>query len=413
MRGTPLFLSLALAVFVQGAEPWQVVRVGRVDYVTLDSFSKFYGFKIPPEIEPNQPFVLSSPFGDLTMTLESREMKWTGSRYWLSHSLRRESDVVLVPRVDLVKTFDPLFRPNAEIPKRPVQGVVVDPGHGGGDEGTRAARGLSEKTANLDTAKRLVRLLDAAGVPWVLTRTNDRYVDHADRSKLADAHPGYIFVSIHFNEDSSRSSEGWETYSLSPQYAPSTSSGGSLVGDEDEIWPGNGFDHHNFLLAQAIHRSAVLSATNAPVDRGVKRARFKVLRLANSPSVLVEGGFMSNPREASLLRTEEYRQQVADWIFKGIMAYRKSQETSPAPTRLSVGKSEKTGSTAKVSASTPELRPIMNLESVPAFKPKLAPSNVPVSPVQNPPPGVPAAQHDMTNGEVRRAIPVVPTRKVE
>jgi hypothetical protein len=142
----------------------------------------------------------------------------------------------------------------------------------------------------------------------------------------------------------------------------------------------------------------------------VKRARFKVLRLANSPSVLVEGGFMSNPREASLLRTEEYRQQVADWIFKGIMAYRKSQDTSPAPSRLSVEKTEKLG---KVSASTPELRPIMNLQSVPAFKPKAVGSNTPVSATQNPNATVSASQPDATNGEVRRAIPVAPTKKAE
>jgi len=410
MIGRLFFLSVALAAFVQAEETWQVVRVGRVDYVSLESFAKFYGFKIPDQIEPNQPFVLSSSFGNLTMTLDSRELKWKGARYWLSHSLRRESDVVLVPRVDLVKTFDPLLRPNAEIPKRPVQGVVVDAGHGGGDEGTRAARGLSEKTANLDTAKRLVRLLDAAGVPWVLTRTKDRYVDHADRSKLADDHPGYIFVSIHFNEDSSRSSEGWETYSLSPQYAPSTSSGGSLVGDEDQIWPGNSYDHHNFLLTQAIHRSAVLSQTNAPFDRGVKRARFKVLRLANSPSVLVEGGFMSNPREASLLRTEEYRQQVADWIFKGIMAYRKSQDTSPAPSRLSV---EKVGKIEKVSPSTPELRPVMNLESVPAFKPKGSSSNSPVATNLAGTNRVTAGQVDPNPSEIRRATPVSPSQKAE
>jgi N-acetylmuramoyl-L-alanine amidase len=216
---------LGWAGSLQAQQVWEIVRVGRVDYVSLDSFAKFYGFKMPEEIEPNRPFVMSSAFGNLTMTLDSREMKWKGSRYWLSHSLRRESDVVLVPRVDLVKTFDPLLRPNAEIAKRPVQGVVIDPGHGGGDEGTRAARGLSEKTANLDVGKRLARLLDDANVPWILTRTKDRYLDHGDRSKLATDRPGFIFVSIHFNEDSSRSSEGWETYSLSPQYAPSTSSG--------------------------------------------------------------------------------------------------------------------------------------------------------------------------------------------
>ena len=396
---------LGWAGSLQAQQVWEIVRVGRVDYVSLDSFAKFYGFKMPEEIEPNRPFVMNSAFGNLTMTLDSRELKWKGTRYWLSHSLRRESDVVLVPRVDLVKTFDPLLRPNAETAKRPVQGVVIDPGHGGGDEGTRAARGLSEKTANLDVAKRLARLLDDANVPWILTRTKDRYLDHGDRSKLATDRPGFIFVSIHFNEDSSRSSEGWETYSLSPQYAPSTSSGGSLVGDEDQIWPGNSYDHHNFLLTQAIHRSAVLSTTNAPFDRGVKRARFKVLRLAGSPSVLVEGGFMSNPREASLMRTEGYRQQVAEWIFKGVMAYRKSQEMTPSPSRLSIETKEKT------SPSTPQLRPVMNLESVPPFKPKVAVSNPVVSTGTNAQNPNPVSQTNAVEGEVRRAVPVTPVKK--
>ena len=85
MIGRLFFLSFAFAAFVQAEETWQVVRVGRVDYVSLDSFAKFYGFKIPGQIEPNQPFVLSSSFGNLTMTLDSRELKWKGSRYWLSH----------------------------------------------------------------------------------------------------------------------------------------------------------------------------------------------------------------------------------------------------------------------------------------------------------------------------------------
>ena len=397
---------LLLVTIVVAEENWQTVRVGRLEYVTLDSFAKFYGFQKPAEIPSGRPFDLTSPSGVLTLTVDSREMKWRGARYWLNHSIRQQDDVTLVSRLDLGKTFEPLLRPNVESPKRPVQGVVVDPGHGGGDEGTRAARGLSEKTANLDVAKRLVRLLDDAGVPWVLTRTKDRYVDHADRSARASYHPGYLFVSIHFNEDYDRGTTGWETYCVSPQFGPSTSSGGSFVGDEDQVWPGNDFDHHNFLLAQAIHRAAVLSKTNAPSDRGLKKARFKVLRLAHAPGVLVEGGFLSNPQEAGLLRTEAYRQQVADWIFKGIMAYRKSQETLSGPSRLSVEQPQ------KVSPSTPELRPVMNLESVPAFRPKETGSNSPVTPTHTTQPTNKAASSDSADGEVRRAIPV-PAKKAE
>ena len=128
-----LFLvGVGWSVALLASPTWEIVRVGRVDYVSLKSFAKFYGFTIPNEIEPNRPFVMSSAQGNLRMTLESREMRWKGVRYWLSHSLRRVDGKVLVPRVDLVKTFDPLLRPNAEIAKRPLQGVVIDPGHGGG-----------------------------------------------------------------------------------------------------------------------------------------------------------------------------------------------------------------------------------------------------------------------------------------
>ena len=398
------FLALATA---RTEENWQTVRVGRLEYVTLDSFAKFYGFQKPAEIPSGRPFDLTSPSGVMTLTIDSREMKWKGARYWLNHSIRQQDEVTLISRLDLGKTFEPLLRPNVETPKRPVQGVVVDPGHGGGDEGTRAARGLSEKTANLDVAKRLVRLLDDAGVPWVLTRSKDRYVDHGDRSARASDHPGYLFVSIHFNEDYDRSTEGWETYCVSPQYGPSTSSGGSFVGDEDQVWPGNDFDHHNFLLAQAIHRSAVLAKTNAPSDRGLKKARFKVLRLAHAPGVLVEGGFLSNPREAALLRTEAYRQQVAEWIFRGIMVYRKLQENLPSPSRLSVE------SPAKTSPNTPELRPVMNLDSVPAFRPKETGSNPSTVSTNNSRFTNPPTSTGSGEGEVRRAIPIQPTQKVE
>ena len=408
-RAFVFFLLLVGAGFAN--ENWEVARIGRVDYVTLESFKKFYGLKGPAEIDPERSFDLTSPKGSMNLKVDSREMRWKGARYWLSHAVRQAAGVTLIPKVDLLKTFDPLLRPNVEIPKRPVLGVVVDPGHGGGDYGTRAARGLSEKAANMDVSKRLVRMLEAAGIPWILTRTKDRYVDHGVRAALADDRPGYIFVSIHFNEDSSRETTGWETYCLSPQYAPSTSSGGTLRGDERESWPGNEFDHHNFLLTQAIHRAAVLDKTNAPSDRGLKRARFKVLRLARAPSVLVEGGFMSNPRESSLLKTEAYREQVARWVFDGIMAYRRSQDAPEDPARLKLATVDPTGVLAAAGTNSP----VQKLESVPDFRPKTNSFAVtspitatPKKPVTSKEPEVRKAM--AVEPEVRKALPVEPRK---
>jgi len=393
-----LFLLLVGTGFAN--ENWEVARIGRVDYVTLESFQKFYGLKGPVAVDPEKSFDLTSPQGSMNLKVDSREMRWKGARYWLSHAVRQAEGVTLIPKVDLLKTFDPLLRPNVEIAKRPVLGVVVDPGHGGGDYGTRAARGLSEKAANTDVSKRLVRMLEGAGIPTVLTRTKDRYVDYGVRAALADDRPGYIFVSIHFNEDSSRETAGWETYCLSPQYAPSTSSGGTLRGDERQAWPGNEFDHHNFLLTQAIHKSAVLAKTNAPSDRGLKRARFKVLRLARAPSVLVEGGFMSNPREAALLKTEAYREQVARWVFEGIMAYRRSQEIPEDAARLKVAVAPSTATTVAAISTNP---PTPKLEAVPDFRPK---TNAPMVATNS---GGEVAKAKAPNEpEVRKAVAVEP-----
>ena len=105
------------------------------------------------------------------------------------------------------------------------------------------------------------------------------------------------------------------------------------------------------------------------------------------------------------MRTEEYRQQVAEWIFKGIMAYRKSQEMTPSPSRLSIETKEKT------SPSTPQLRPIMNLESVPPFKPKVAVSNPVVSTMTNTQSPSTVGQTNSVEGEVRRAVPITPAKK--
>jgi len=407
-----------LCLFLVGTgfanENWEVARIGRVDYVTLESFKKFYDLKGPTVVDPEKSFDLTSPLGSMNLRVDSREMRWKGARYWLSHAVRQAEGVTLIPKVDLLKTFDPLLRPNVEIPKRPVLGVVVDPGHGGGDYGTRAARGLSEKAANMDVSKRLIRMLEGAGIPWVLTRTKDRYVDHGVRAALADDRPGYIFVSIHFNEDSSRETAGWETYCLSPQYAPSTSSGGTLRGDERQAWPGNEFDHHNFLLTQAIHKAAVLAKTNAPSDRGLKRARFKVLRLARAPSVLVEGGFMSNPREAALLKTEAYREQVAQWVFEGIMAYRRSQEIPEDAARLKVAAVASSATAVAAISTNP---PTPKLEGVPGFRPKTNAAMVATNAGGG---GVKAkAQNEpevrkavAVEPEVRKALPVEP-RKAE
>lgn len=192
--------------------------------------------------------------------------------------------------------------------------VAVDAGHGGDDPGAVGPSGLREKDVTLDVAWRLAaRLLDV-GARVGLTRDGDVYVDLYERARVANAWGADLFVSIHFNASTNRSVSGIETY-----YHP----------NKPDSRP----------LAEAIQRELV-AALGGP-NRGVKTANFAVLRETAMPAVLVEANFISNPDVEAKLRTEEYRQRIADAIARGIQAYWAS--LSPAPSATSSPSSQPAG----------------------------------------------------------------------
>jgi N-acetylmuramoyl-L-alanine amidase len=175
--------------------------------------------------------------------------------------------------------------------------VVIDAGHGGHDRGGVPGQRISEKDKCLDVAQRLRNILQASGYRVVMTRDSDVFIPLGTRCAIANAHPGAIFVSIHFNCASRSGANGIETY-----YFRSDSAG----------------------LAQSIHRNVV---SGAPTEnRGIRRRGFYVLRKTAIPSVLVECGFLTNPTEGSLALTANYRQTLASQIARGI-------QRQPAPSR--------------------------------------------------------------------------------
>lgn len=259
---------------------------------------------------------------NITLRLDSRECFINGVRYWLSFGVVASKDDWLISRVDLVKLFEPVLRPYLIDSKSPVLGVIIDPGHGGSDNGAISRRGVMEKDLTLDTALRLEKALRAVGIKTVMTRRSDVYVDLYERAQRAASYPGYIFVSIHFNS-ASPDARGLESYCSSPRGAGSTQAGGRVTRADYQKTPGNDTDSLNVLLASEVHKvaAATLNPNDLEADRGVKRARFVVLRQNTVPSVLVEGGFLSNRMEASVLATVAYRQKLADSIARGIQNY--------------------------------------------------------------------------------------------
>jgi N-acetylmuramoyl-L-alanine amidase len=224
----------------------------------------------------------------------------TGGQVWL-HAL------------DYHKNIEPLLRGFSPVTK-PGRVIVLDPGHGGGNPGARSVlNGAWEKDYTLDWAVRLRPLLIAQGWQVILTRTNDVDIPLPARVALAEQRRADLFLSLHFNSSggggNGTDQAGLETYCLTPTGMPSTLTRG-YPDDASLVLPGNAFDEANVQLAAHLHR-AVLRATGQS-DRAVRRARFMtVLQGQRCPAVLIEGGYLSNPKEA---------QRIADWQFRQRLA---------------------------------------------------------------------------------------------
>jgi N-acetylmuramoyl-L-alanine amidase len=205
--------------------------------------------------------------------------------------------------------------------------VIIDAGHGGKDEGAKnEAYGLYEKKLNLDVARRLKVMLERSGLEVVMTRNSDAFIPLERRPQIANRENGDLFISIHFNAADSTTAEGFETFALTPQYQASSKY--PKPGQGDNIrYEGNDQDPWNTLLGYYVQRALVQGAGGT--DRGLKRARFHVLKHLHCPGVLVELGFVSNPATAQKLRTAVFRQTLAESLYDGITRYGKRLQRLP------------------------------------------------------------------------------------
>jgi hypothetical protein len=158
--------------------------------------------------------------------------------------------------------------------------------------------------------------LAAAGVRVVLTRDADRFWELEDRPYLAARGGGDVFVSVHLNAAATRTVQGIETFVTAAENHPPTA--GTGIGKFPAV-PNNQFNHSNHVLGNQLQR-ALVGITRAE-DRGLKHARFVVLRNSAMPAALVECGFLSNVQEAQKLATPSYRESVALGIAQGILNY--------------------------------------------------------------------------------------------
>jgi N-acetylmuramoyl-L-alanine amidase/putative methionine-R-sulfoxide reductase with GAF domain len=207
--------------------------------------------------------------------------------------------------------------------------IVLDAGHGGWDLGTVGKKGLLEKDLVLDIVQRLGKLLETKLAAQVIyTRQNDSYVSLEKRAEIANLAGADLFLSVHANYSDLSTARGVETY-----YTNTYSSIKARTAEEDPAlklvdWTGvdirsKVMDSHRLAADVQLALCGGLVATNPDLrNRGVKKAQYVVLTGTQMPAVLAEVSFVSSPEDEDHLQSSEYRQRIADALYRGIAKYR-------------------------------------------------------------------------------------------
>lgn len=173
--------------------------------------------------------------------------------------------------------------------------VVIDPGHGGHDLGGHYGK-VYEKHLALDTSMRLENYLKSSGYRTVMTRRSDAFISLSRRTSIANSHSNSIFVSIHYNYTWKRDVSGLETF---------------YYGSRSKV------------LANYLHSGMMRRAKTG--NRGVKFARYYVIRNSKNPAALVELGFVSNYRERERMKKASWRDSLARGLAEGIANYQSAR----------------------------------------------------------------------------------------
>jgi N-acetylmuramoyl-L-alanine amidase len=214
--------------------------------------------------------------------------------------------------------------------------IVIDPGHGGHDTGTIGPNGLQEKDLVLEVGRRLGKLLETRlGAEVVYTRKDDTFIPLETRTAIANQQRADLFISIHANSSDDPDARGVETYYLNFSSSPEAL---EVAARENAVSEKSIYELQDLVkkialkekieesrefagdVQESLH-SGLAARSPAIRDRGVKKAPFIVLIGANMPSILAEISFVSNPTDEHRLETAEYRQKIAESLYRGVAKY--------------------------------------------------------------------------------------------
>lgn len=298
------------------------VRIAGQEYVRLGDWAKDNGLEAR-WLKQDDSLQLSNHSTRLVLTVDHRETQINGVEVWLLFPVVLRSGSAYLAQLDLQTTLLPILSPPKNRRGAKIRTVCLDPGHGGKDPGNQVGSN-QEKSYTLLLAQEVRKQLSQAGLKVILTRSTDTFVELPTRPEIANRRNADLLVSLHFNAaDASRdSAQGAEVYCLTPAGASSTNARGE--GGGAGSFAGNRSNEKNLFLAYQVQRAVTRSL--GAEDRGVRRARFAVLRDAVMPATLIEAGFMSHPVEGRKIFTAGYRQKMARAIVEGVLAYKRQVE---------------------------------------------------------------------------------------
>ncbi|MDB6018898.1 MAG: Cell wall hydrolase/autolysin [Pedosphaera sp.] len=295
------------------------------EYVRLSDWARANDFEVH-WLKRDEGLQLTNRSARLAFALDSHDLRVAeinGAEVFLVYPVVLRSGLAYISALDLKTAIKPVLQPPHNWSGAKVKTIVIDPGHGGNDPGKEEGS-HQEKKYTLLLAQELSDQLKRAGFNVSLTRMTDTRVELPERPDIARRRGADLFISLHWNsvETGRNEVKGVETYCLTPAGAPSTNARGELFGAGTK--PGNLNNDQNMFLAYSVHK-ALLKNLDVE-DHGVHRGRLSVLRTAEMPAILIEGGFMSNPAEAKRIYDPVYRKQMARAIVEGVQAYKATVE---------------------------------------------------------------------------------------
>jgi len=315
VRASALLLILVFALAHTAHSQWNVTMHDGRRYVPIEDVARFYRLN-EPSVEGGN-FTLTGQGRTIRGRAAGRDVSINNVKYVLCFPIVSKAGRLYISAMDVTKIIEPVMRPGKIKNATAVRTVILDAGHGGHDSGAKGPLGV-EKEAALDVVRRARDLLQKNGYNVRLTRMTDVFIPLEKRAAFANKYPNAIFVSVHFNKSNTIGGTGIETYALAPRGVPSMDEENLSYSDFKQ-YPGHARDPENIALATAMHSSMLRHLRL--YDRGIKRARFVVIRDIAVPGVLLEGGFMNHPTDARQIAQPAFRDAFARAILEGVNRY--------------------------------------------------------------------------------------------